>query len=206
MSYGIGRRCGSGPALLWLWYRREAVALIRPLARELPYATGVALKRKRKKTHNLDDSICKMYYDLEDIFLLFPSCFLFPIVCLFESQSLFKQPNWTSWTNDPDIPWPGTLGPSERKSLWQLDFKGLFQRSKNSEGIQMRIIRKGGKTIREVFKFKLNGSCQAFTTIFHKRFSITKEVFSQFHINDNQRLPLPTFVSHILSQMYLAGS
>ena len=36
-----------GPALLWLWYRPAAAALIRPLAWELPYATGVALKGKK---------------------------------------------------------------------------------------------------------------------------------------------------------------
>ena len=32
--------------LLWLWCRLAAVALIHPLAWELPYATDVALKRK----------------------------------------------------------------------------------------------------------------------------------------------------------------
>ena len=37
------------PALLWLWCRLAAAALIRPLAWELPYALGVALKRKNKK-------------------------------------------------------------------------------------------------------------------------------------------------------------
>ena len=38
------------PALLWLWYRPAATALIRPLAREPPYATGAALeKAKRQK-------------------------------------------------------------------------------------------------------------------------------------------------------------
>ena len=35
--------------LLWLGCRPAAAALIRPLARELPYATGMALKRKKKK-------------------------------------------------------------------------------------------------------------------------------------------------------------
>ena len=34
--------------LLWLWCRPVAVALIRPLAWELPYATGAALKSKTK--------------------------------------------------------------------------------------------------------------------------------------------------------------
>ena len=37
------------PALLWLWYRLAAVALIQPLAWELPYATGAALKSKKIK-------------------------------------------------------------------------------------------------------------------------------------------------------------
>ena len=37
------------PALLWLWCRLAAVALIRPLAWEPPYAVGAALKKKKKK-------------------------------------------------------------------------------------------------------------------------------------------------------------
>ena len=36
-------------ALLWLWCRPAAVAPVRPLAWELPYARGAALKRKKKK-------------------------------------------------------------------------------------------------------------------------------------------------------------
>ena len=35
--------------LLWLWRRLAAVALIPPLAWELPYATGAALRRKKPK-------------------------------------------------------------------------------------------------------------------------------------------------------------
>ena len=38
MSCGTGRTQGSDLALLWLWYRREAMTPIRPLAWELPYA------------------------------------------------------------------------------------------------------------------------------------------------------------------------
>ena len=49
MSCGVGRRLGSDLALLWLWYRLAAVALIQPLAWEPPYATGAALKKKKKK-------------------------------------------------------------------------------------------------------------------------------------------------------------
>ena len=37
------------PLLLWLWCRLASAALIRPLAWELPYAAGVALKRGKKK-------------------------------------------------------------------------------------------------------------------------------------------------------------
>jgi len=37
-------------ASLWLWCRLAAAALIRPLAWELRYATGTALKSKKKKT------------------------------------------------------------------------------------------------------------------------------------------------------------
>ena len=40
------------PVLLWLWWRLAAAAPIRPLAWELPYAVGVALKRKNKNKNN----------------------------------------------------------------------------------------------------------------------------------------------------------
>ena len=46
MSCGIGRRHGSDLAWLWLWCRGAAAAPIGPLAWELPYALGVALKKK----------------------------------------------------------------------------------------------------------------------------------------------------------------
>ena len=52
MSCGVGLRRGSDPALLCLWCRPAATAPIRSLAREPPYATGVALekaKRQKKK-------------------------------------------------------------------------------------------------------------------------------------------------------------
>ena len=44
MSSGVSRRRGLDPALLWLWRRPAATALIRPLAWELPYAVGTAIK------------------------------------------------------------------------------------------------------------------------------------------------------------------
>ena len=44
MSCGVGHRYGSDLALLWLWHRPAAVALIGPLAWEPPYTMGVTLK------------------------------------------------------------------------------------------------------------------------------------------------------------------
>ena len=52
LSCGVGCRCGSDPALLWLWCRTVATALIRPLAWEPPYVAESAqemAKRKEKK-------------------------------------------------------------------------------------------------------------------------------------------------------------
>ena len=56
MSYGVGHRHGSDPALLWLCRWPAAVAPIRPLAWKHPYATGAAReieKRKKKKKRML---------------------------------------------------------------------------------------------------------------------------------------------------------
>ena len=53
MSCGVGHRCGLDLALLWLWCRPAATALMRPLAWEPPYAMGAALeKAKRQKQTN----------------------------------------------------------------------------------------------------------------------------------------------------------
>ena len=49
MSCGIDHRCGLDLALLWLWRRLVATALIGPLAWEPPYALGVVLERPKKK-------------------------------------------------------------------------------------------------------------------------------------------------------------
>ena len=62
MSCVIAGRCGSYLALLWLWCRLEATALIRPLAWEFPYATCIALikrqKAKKKKRLCLPKGTC----------------------------------------------------------------------------------------------------------------------------------------------------
>ena len=49
MSCGVGHRLDLDLALLWLWRRPAATVPIRPLAWELPYATGVALKSQKKR-------------------------------------------------------------------------------------------------------------------------------------------------------------
>ena len=49
MSCDVGGRLGLNLALLWLWCRLAAIALIQPLAWEPPHVPGVALKRKKKK-------------------------------------------------------------------------------------------------------------------------------------------------------------
>ena len=43
----VGRRHGLDPTWLWLWCRPAAVALIRPLVWEPPYAMGVVLQSKK---------------------------------------------------------------------------------------------------------------------------------------------------------------
>ena len=45
LGCGVGHRCGLDLALLWLWRRQAATALILLLAWELPYALGAVLKR-----------------------------------------------------------------------------------------------------------------------------------------------------------------
>ena len=61
MTCGVGHRCNSDPALLWLWWRPVAAALISPLAWEPPYVMGAALKRQNKtkqKSQKHDPSLC----------------------------------------------------------------------------------------------------------------------------------------------------
>ena len=51
MNFSVGHRWGSDPVLLWLWHRPVATASIQPLAWELPYAMGSALKKQKKKKY-----------------------------------------------------------------------------------------------------------------------------------------------------------
>ena len=49
MSCSVVGRCGSDPALPWLWCRPAAIAPIRPLAWEPPYGTWAGLKKQTNK-------------------------------------------------------------------------------------------------------------------------------------------------------------
>ena len=49
----VGHRRGSDLAWLWLWQRPAATAPIGPLAWELPYAAGGALKRKKVRNQDV---------------------------------------------------------------------------------------------------------------------------------------------------------
>ena len=61
------------PALLWLWCRLAASVLIWPLAWELPYTVGVALKRQKIKNivcHNTKLKILNNQFneDMQDLY------------------------------------------------------------------------------------------------------------------------------------------
>ena len=49
MSCDVGHRHGWDLALLWLWCRLAAIALMPPLAWEPPYTAATALKKDPKK-------------------------------------------------------------------------------------------------------------------------------------------------------------
>ena len=97
MRCGVGRRCSLDLAVLWLRCRQAAIALIRSLAWEPPYAMGVsALKRqnkkkkkylfkknpekhKIKKNHPLETTNISEYFFLS-IFFLYICVFMAPIL------------------------------------------------------------------------------------------------------------------------------
>ena len=57
MSCGVSGRLGSDPALLWLWCRLAATALIRPLAWEPLYASVAAQEMAKKQKQKKDQKI-----------------------------------------------------------------------------------------------------------------------------------------------------
>ena len=55
MSCGVGHRYSLDPALLWLWHRLAATALIGPLAGEPPYAARATLEKAKRQTNKQKD-------------------------------------------------------------------------------------------------------------------------------------------------------
>ena len=53
IAMSCGHTYSSDPALLWLWHRPEAVAPIRSLAWELPYASGAAIKKEKNNNNEV---------------------------------------------------------------------------------------------------------------------------------------------------------
>ena len=62
MTRVVGGRLSSDLALLWLWLWLETVALIQPLAWELPCAVGAALKRPKKKKKRIKKEAMDFHY------------------------------------------------------------------------------------------------------------------------------------------------
>ena len=63
MSCGVGHRCGSDHALLWLWCTLVATAQIRPLASEPPYALGVALEKAKGQQTQQQKRVSRIMID-----------------------------------------------------------------------------------------------------------------------------------------------
>ena len=55
MSCGAGHSHSSDPPLLWLLHRLAGAAPIQPLAWELPYAVGAALKRLKNNNNKEEE-------------------------------------------------------------------------------------------------------------------------------------------------------
>jgi len=67
VSCGVGCRCGSDPALLWLWRRLAATAPIGPIALEPPYAVGAAQEMAKRQKDKRKCSV-QIAVDLEGVY------------------------------------------------------------------------------------------------------------------------------------------
>ena len=111
MSRGVGCRRGSDLALLWFWRRPAAVAVIRSLAWEPPYATSAALEKTKKKKKK--KRIVKLAFTLAHSKVCFLNNFSVLLRRIHEpagSQSAFSHPHHFL----RDLP-PPRWGPPERE-------------------------------------------------------------------------------------------
>ena len=72
-------------ALLWLWRRPAATALIRPLAWKPPNAVGAALKRQKEKKNKLLWGEC-----LTTVLSLYHACYSIPPMTQEESAIIIS--------------------------------------------------------------------------------------------------------------------
>jgi len=68
MSYNVGRRCGSDPALLWLWRRPVATAPIRPLEPGKLHIPLRPSKDKKEKNSNRKTNVESISHDSIHVF------------------------------------------------------------------------------------------------------------------------------------------
>ena len=92
MSCGVGLRQGSDLALLWLWCRPAATTPIGPLAWELPYAAGAALKRQKKKKEKKKLSKIEVGFLISSLPLEVLRCSIWPFVKGIVEQVLGWEP------------------------------------------------------------------------------------------------------------------
>ena len=82
MSYGVGHGHSLDLALLWLWCRPAAVALIRTLAWEPPHAEGAALQSKKKEREK-ERKVFHLDIQAFNFWVFLFVCFCF---CLFRTK------------------------------------------------------------------------------------------------------------------------
>ena len=74
MSCGVGHTRGSDPTLMWLWRKPAAIAPIRPLVWEPPYATGAALekaKRQQQQQQKLSNGFKSVKIEFDNILVFY---------------------------------------------------------------------------------------------------------------------------------------
>ena len=120
MSCGVGCKWGLYSALLWLWCRPAATALIRSLAWESPYAMGAAqemTKRQKKErgksyqTFLLDRTSYRCFHVIINLEVLM-FCFLVPLSHLYFDT--------VSAGNVAQHILPGLSKQSRAKNVWLL--------------------------------------------------------------------------------------